>query len=136
MYTYIHTHTHTNQCKNSTSFLSWLSETTESTVSERKERALHDASTSQRQLVSFLRLHLDAVKDSIDLVNRRYQFCQSKLDSMRTELAEALELGLNDLAVDLSANIAKFEVWLCVDICIYVSAWPGRSGILDSKLDV
>ena len=49
------------------------------------------------------------VREGFELVCRRSKFCESKLEAMRGELQEAIEIGLTDLAGDLSANIAKFE---------------------------
>ena len=43
------------------------------------------------------------------LIQRRFNFCRVKLDSMRAELEEAKAIGLIDLAADLQSAVSKFE---------------------------
>jgi len=98
-----------DRCQKSHQFLSMLSETTISTISERSQRVSREREEANRQVLVFLRGHLESVRDASELVKRRFHFCRSKLDSMRSELEEAREIGLADLAADLASAVSKFE---------------------------
>jgi len=39
-----------------------------------------------RQVLLYLMQHLESSQDTVQLIQRRFQFCRSKLDSMRSEL--------------------------------------------------
>ena len=40
----------------------------------------------RRQVLLYLMQHLESSQDTVQLIQRRFQFCRSKLDSMRSEL--------------------------------------------------
>jgi hypothetical protein len=69
----------------------------------------HAFQATRRQALAYLTLYLEASKENADLINRRQKFCNDKVDTMRREQREALDLGLSDLAADLGASICKLE---------------------------
>jgi hypothetical protein len=62
-----------------------------------------------RQVLVYLVQHLESSRNTVDLINRRFKFCNAKLESMRTELEEAKDIGLLELASDLQSAVCKFE---------------------------
>ena len=66
-------------------------------------------SDMNRQVLVYLVQHLESSRNTVDLINRRFKFCNSKLDSMRAELQEAKDIGLLELASDLQSAVCKFE---------------------------
>lgn len=62
-----------------------------------------------RQVLVYLVQHLESSRNTVDLINRRFKFCNAKLDSMRAELQEAKDIGLLELASDLQSAVCKFE---------------------------
>lgn len=89
-------------------FLSGLCDVTLLKISNRKEKTSRARKDGSRQVLAFLSGHADAVKESLEMVERRFKFCASKLDSMRAELQEARDIGMPDLAADLASAVAKF----------------------------
>mmetsp|Transcript_14537 Transcript_14537/g.49647 ORF Transcript_14537/g.49647 Transcript_14537/m.49647 type:complete len:546 (-) Transcript_14537:543-2180(-) len=97
------------RCQRGHSFVSSLCDDTFGSMQERTTKGDRDKKEANKQLLQFISTHLEAMKASIDLVHRRFDFCRSKLDGMRSELQEAKEIGLADLAADLASAIGKFE---------------------------
>eukprot|EP00960_Hanusia_phi_P052453 761467-Hanusia_phi.AAC.3 len=97
------------RCQRGHSFVASLCDETFGSLQERTTRIDKDRREANRQLLHFILSHVEAMRASIDLVHRRFDFCRSKLDGMRSELQEAKEIGLADLAADLASAIGKFE---------------------------
>ena len=73
------------------------------------DTARADGARARGQVLGFLAGHAEAVRESLDLVERRAKFCAAKLESMQAELQEARDIGMPDLAADLAAAVAKFK---------------------------
>ena len=78
-------------------------------LKDEAENCHYALQVTRRQALAYLTLYLEASKENADLVNRRQKFCNDKVDAMRREQREALDLGLADLAADLGASICKLE---------------------------
>jgi hypothetical protein len=78
-------------------------------LKDEAENCTHALQVTRRQALAYLTLYLEASKENADLINRRQKFCNDKVDAMRREQREALDLGLADLAADLGASICKLE---------------------------
>ena len=76
---------------------------------EEWESVEHALSVMRRQALSYLSLYCEASRENADLVGRRQKFCQDKVEAMRREQKEAMDLGMADLAADLGASICKLE---------------------------
>lgn len=90
-------------------FLSSLCESTISTIADKSQQTARVTKDMNRQVLVYLVQHLESSRDTVDLINRRFKFCHAKLDTMRTELQEAKDIGLLELASDLQSAVCKFE---------------------------
>ena len=96
-------------CKRTQHFLKTLCESTVTALADRSQETARMTQDTTRQLLVYLLQHLESGRDTVALIQRRFNFCRVKLDSMRAELEEAKAIGLIDLAADLQSAVSKFE---------------------------
>jgi hypothetical protein len=96
-------------CQSCCDFMEEIRDKAVPVLKDEAENCLHALQVARRQALAYLTLYLEASKENSDLINRRQKFCNDKVDAMRREQREALELGLSDLAADLGASICKLE---------------------------
>ena len=96
-------------CKRTQHFLKTLCESTVTALADRSQETARVTQDTTRQLLVYLLQHLESGRDTVALIQRRFNFCRVKLDSMRAELEEAKAIGLIDLAADLQSAVSKFE---------------------------
>jgi len=89
-------------------FVRQLAADTEDMVNGQGARLDGQKKEAQRQFMSFLDTHLETLKETMELISRRVKFCDLKLESMKNELQEALDLGMSDVANDLAMGLKKF----------------------------
>jgi len=111
-------------CKGSKEFLEWLKGESATCLSERDGKVQSDLLQTRRQLVGFVRQHLDLLLESLELVSRRSKFCESKLASMRDELAGDLRppppptLSISRLSLLLRVKVSAFGFFWLVSSCL------------------
>lgn len=96
-------------CQACCDFMEELRDKAVPVLKDEAENCHHSLQVTRRQALAYLTLYLEASKENADLINRRQKFCNDKVDAMRREQREALDLGLADLAADLGASICKLE---------------------------